>query len=135
MRWLPRTAAISANFGVPAATRANGQRAAGLAWLLQTRRLRLDDFVRSSAMPIRIYRRFTAPRFTPQLSSRTSSYVAARPRSLAALFADTRGAVLVEYTILIGTLALAGIIGLIAIGIAVLNSFSFVLGLLLGAAP
>lgn len=86
-------------------------------------------------MPIRIYRRFTAPRLTPQLSSRAPSYVAARRRPLVALVADARGAVLVEYTILIGTLALAGIIGLIAIGIAVLNSFSFVRGLLLGAAP
>lgn len=86
-------------------------------------------------MLIAIYRRFTPQQRTPQLSALPRSSVATQRRWRSALLADARGAVLVEYTILIGTLALAGIIGLIAVGIAVLNSFSFVRGLLLGAAP
>jgi len=86
-------------------------------------------------MLIAIYRRFTPQLLTLQAARLARSSVASQRRRLAGLLADARGAVLVEYTILIGTLALAGIIGLIAIGIAVLNSFSFVRGLLLGAAP
>ena len=86
-------------------------------------------------MLIRIHRRFTPLLLTPKLALLARSSVAVQRRRLPTLLADARGAVMVEYTILIGTLALAGIIGLIAIGIAVLNSFSFVRGLLLGAAP
>lgn len=50
-------------------------------------------------------------------------------------FEDTRGAVLLEYSILIGTLALAGALGLLLVGIATLNSFGFVRELLLSAIP
>ena len=51
------------------------------------------------------------------------------------LLADTRGAVLLEYSILVGTVALACAVGLLVVGIAVLNSFGFVRELLLGAIP
>ena len=48
---------------------------------------------------------------------------------------DTRGAVLLEYSILVGTVALACAVGLLVVGIAVLNSFGFVRELLLSAIP
>lgn len=48
---------------------------------------------------------------------------------------DTRGAVLLEYSILVGTVALACAVGLFVIGVAVLNSFGFVRELLLSAIP
>ena len=51
------------------------------------------------------------------------------------LLEDTRGAVLLEYSIVIGTVALAGAVGLLVAGIAVLNSFGFVRELLLSAIP
>jgi len=49
--------------------------------------------------------------------------------------ADTRGALLLEYSIVVGTMALAGVVGLLVVGIAVLNSFGFVRELLLSAIP
>lgn len=48
---------------------------------------------------------------------------------------DTRGAVMLEYSIIVGTVALAGAVGLLVVGIAVLNSFGFVRELLLSAIP
>jgi Flp pilus assembly pilin Flp len=48
---------------------------------------------------------------------------------------DTRGAVLLEYSIIVGTVALAGAVGFVIVGIAVLNSFGFVRELLLSAIP
>jgi len=54
---------------------------------------------------------------------------------LRALESDSRGAVLLEYSILVGTVALACSIGLLIVGIAVLNSFGFVRELLLSAIP
>jgi len=51
------------------------------------------------------------------------------------LLLDTRGALLLEYSILIGTVALACAVGLLIVGIAVLNSFGFVRELLLSAIP
>jgi|GEM_PF-2981615 len=48
---------------------------------------------------------------------------------------DTRGAVMLEYSIVVGTVALAGAVGLLIVGIAVLNSFGFVRELLLSAIP
>lgn len=51
------------------------------------------------------------------------------------LLEDTRGAVLLEYSILVGTMALAGALGLLLVGIATLNSFGFVRELLLSAVP
>ena len=48
---------------------------------------------------------------------------------------DTRGALLLEYSILVGTVALACAVGLLIVGIAVLNSFGFVRELLLSAIP
>ena len=48
---------------------------------------------------------------------------------------DTRGALMLEYSIVIGTVALAGAVGLLIVGIAVLNSFGFVRELLLSAIP
>ena len=51
------------------------------------------------------------------------------------LLLDERGALLLEYSILIGTVALACAVGLLVVGIAVLNSFGFVRELLLSAIP
>jgi len=51
------------------------------------------------------------------------------------LLEDTRGAVLLEYSIVVGTIALAGAVGLLLVGIATLNSFGFVRELLLSAVP
>ena len=51
------------------------------------------------------------------------------------LLEDTRGAVLLEYSIVVGTIALAGAVGLLLVGIATLNSFGFVRELLLSAIP
>jgi Flp pilus assembly pilin Flp len=48
---------------------------------------------------------------------------------------DTRGAVMLEYSILVGTVALACAVGLLFVGLAVLNSFGFVRELLLSAIP
>jgi len=52
-----------------------------------------------------------------------------------ALLRDQRGAVLLEYSILVGTVALSCAVGLLVVGIAVMNSFGFVRELLLGAIP
>lgn len=52
-----------------------------------------------------------------------------------ALLKDTRGAVMVEYSVLIGGIALAGAIGFIAVGTAVAENFEFVRGLLLCPIP
>jgi len=51
------------------------------------------------------------------------------------LLRDARGAVMLEYSIVVGTVALAGAVGLLIVGIAVLNSFGFVRELLLSAIP
>jgi Flp pilus assembly pilin Flp len=51
------------------------------------------------------------------------------------LLFDARGAALLEYSILVGTVALACAVGLLVVGIAVLNSFGFVRELLLSAIP
>jgi len=51
------------------------------------------------------------------------------------LLVDARGALLLEYSIVVGTVALACAVGLLIVGIAVLNSFGFVRELLLSAIP
>jgi Flp pilus assembly pilin Flp len=48
---------------------------------------------------------------------------------------DERGAMMIEYSILVGTVALSCAVGLLIVGIAVLNSFGFVRELLLSAIP
>jgi Flp pilus assembly pilin Flp len=48
---------------------------------------------------------------------------------------DARGALMLEYSILVGTVALSCAVGLLIVGIAVLNSFGFVRELLLSAIP
>ena len=48
---------------------------------------------------------------------------------------DSRGAVMLEYSILVGTVALSCAVGLLVVGMAVLNSFGFVRELLLSAIP
>ena len=65
-----------------------------------------------------------------------TSNTAPRP-SLSAqdLYRDTRGSVMVEYTILIGTMAIAGALGLVIVGLALVESFVFVRGLLLSGVP
>jgi len=42
---------------------------------------------------------------------------------------------MLEYSIIVGTVALAGAVGLLVVGVAVLNSFGFVRELLLSAIP
>jgi hypothetical protein len=96
----------------PTLGRIDRQRA--LAWLLQTVESRLDGLLRNSSMLIRNYRLSTPQLLIQPLSVLAQRFVAIQRRRLAVLFTDARGAILVEYTILIGTLALAGIIGLIA---------------------
>jgi len=54
---------------------------------------------------------------------------------LAELRADTRGALMVEYSVLIGFIAIAGSLGLIVVGLALVHSFDFVRGLLLCPIP
>ena len=51
------------------------------------------------------------------------------------LYGDTRGTVMVEYVILIGTMAIGGALGLVVIGLALVESFVFVRGLLLSGVP
>jgi hypothetical protein len=51
------------------------------------------------------------------------------------LYRDTRGTVMVEYVILIGTMAIGGALGLVVIGLAFVESFVFVRGLLLSGVP
>lgn len=48
---------------------------------------------------------------------------------------DTRGSILLEYSVLIGSIALAGALGLIAVGIALVRSFDFARALLLSPIP
>jgi Flp pilus assembly pilin Flp len=52
-----------------------------------------------------------------------------------ALFADTRGAVLVEYSVLVGVIAITASFALVAVGVAVAENFDFVRGLLLCPIP
>ena len=54
---------------------------------------------------------------------------------VATLRADTRGALLVEYSVLIGVIAIAGSLGLVLVGLALVHSFDFVRGLLLCPIP
>lgn len=54
---------------------------------------------------------------------------------LAELRADTRGALMVEYSVLIGVIAIAGSLGLVVVGVALVHSFDFVRGLLLCPIP
>ena len=68
--------------------------------------------------------------------ARIASEGFARAHALGARFsADARGTVTVEYAVLIGAVALAGATGLIAVGIAMVESFDFVRSLLLGPLP
>lgn len=48
---------------------------------------------------------------------------------------DTRGSILLEYSVLIGSIALAGALGLVAVGIALVRSFDFARALLLSPIP
>jgi len=51
------------------------------------------------------------------------------------LLRDTRGAAMLEYAILVGAIAIAGSLGLLAVGIALFRSFHFVRGFLLVPVP
>jgi Flp pilus assembly pilin Flp len=54
---------------------------------------------------------------------------------VAELRADTRGALMVEYSVLIGVIAISGSLGLVLVGLALVHSFDFVRGLLLCPIP
>jgi Flp pilus assembly pilin Flp len=56
-------------------------------------------------------------------------------RRASALARDTRGAVLVEYAVVIGGVAFAGAVGLIVVGTAVAENFEFVRSMLLCPIP
>jgi Flp pilus assembly pilin Flp len=58
-----------------------------------------------------------------------------KSRRVAGLWTDTRGAVFVEYSVLVGAIALGGSVGLIGIGVSLVRSFDFVRGLLLCSVP
>lgn len=54
---------------------------------------------------------------------------------LARLYQDSRGALMVEYSVLVGAVAIAGSVGLVVVGIAVAKNFDFVRGMLLLPIP
>ena len=54
---------------------------------------------------------------------------------LARLVTDTRGALMVEYSVLIGAIAIAASFGLVLVGTALVRSFDFVRGMLLCPIP
>ena len=82
----------------------------------------------------------TRPARTPTAVVTGANY-AVTPRAknwtdrLAELRADTRGALMVEYSVLIGAVAIAGSLGLVVVGLALVHSFDFVRGLLLCPIP
>jgi hypothetical protein len=51
------------------------------------------------------------------------------------LWSDTRGVVMLEYTILMGTVALGSAIAFISLGVAFVNNFDLVRGLILCLFP
>ena len=57
------------------------------------------------------------------------------PKSVAALLGDERGVAMLEYTILIGSIAIAGSLGLVAVGVALVRSYDFAQALLLSPVP
>jgi Flp pilus assembly pilin Flp len=67
--------------------------------------------------------------FTPRLALARLHLAGVR------LNADQRGSVMLEYSILIGAVALAGALGLVAVGISVVHSFDFVRRMLLSPIP
>ena len=69
------------------------------------------------------------------LSSKLSSGWRQSKAVLARIPSDDRGAILVEYTVLVGAVAIAGAVGLIVVGIAIAESFEFVRGMLLIPIP
>jgi hypothetical protein len=63
------------------------------------------------------------------------TYLSALASSGRSLYRDTRGTVTIEYVVVIGTMALGGALGLVAVGLALVESFAFVRGLLLSGVP
>jgi Flp pilus assembly pilin Flp len=55
--------------------------------------------------------------------------------SLSSLWSDTRGTVMLEYTILMGTVAIGSAIAFISVGVAFVNNFDLVRGLILCLFP
>jgi len=60
---------------------------------------------------------------------------AATRRALGSFGVNQEGAILVEYPILIGAIALAGALGLVGVGLSMLESFALVRALLLAPIP
>lgn len=69
------------------------------------------------------------------VTCKSSLSLVAMQNGAKALYADKRGAVFVEYAVVIGAIAFAGSVGLIGVGIALVHSFDFVRGLLLCPIP
>ncbi|HVW29680.1 MAG TPA: hypothetical protein VHC69_30160 [Polyangiaceae bacterium] len=59
----------------------------------------------------------------------------ARSAKRPSLWADTRGVVMLEYSILMGTVAIGSAIAFITLGVAFVNNFDLVRGLLLTLFP
>jgi hypothetical protein len=51
------------------------------------------------------------------------------------LYRDTHGTVTIEYVVVIGTMAIGGALGLVVVGLALVESFAFVRGLILSGVP
>jgi hypothetical protein len=63
------------------------------------------------------------------------TYLSALAASGRNLHRDTRGTVTIEYVVVIGTMAIGGALGLVAVGLALVESFVFVRGLILSGVP
>lgn len=73
----------------------------------------------------------------PQTSTEQSSLPEGRYSKPVArgLLRDERGVAMLEYTILIGSIAIAGALGLVAVGAALVRSYDFAQALLLSPVP
>jgi hypothetical protein len=63
------------------------------------------------------------------------TYLSALASSGRELYRDTRGTVTIEHVVVIGTMAISGALGLVVVGLALVESFVFVRGLLLSGVP
>jgi Flp pilus assembly pilin Flp len=71
----------------------------------------------------------------PTWNDSATRRAASSRNSIAQLLRDTRGSALLEYSILVGCVALGGCVGLVMVGVALLDSFEFVRRLILVPTP
>ncbi len=84
-------------------------------------------------MPSRAVQRRAARRARCAVSGLEVSRAASS--ALRDLVAHQHGAIMLEYTILVGCVALSGCVGLIVVGVALVDSFDFVRSLILTPVP